>query len=53
MSTLKSLTVSGYKSIKELHDFKLNNLNVLIGANGAGKSNFISVFHLLNAIYEQ
>lgn len=53
MSIVKSLSVSGYKSIKELTNFELRNLNVLIGANGAGKSNFISLFRLLNEIYEQ
>ncbi len=53
MSIVKSLSVSGYKSIKELANFELRNLNVLIGANGAGKSNFISLFRLLNEIYEQ
>ena len=53
MSRVKSLTVSGYKSIRELKNFPLNNLNVLVGANGAGKSNFISLFRLLNEMYEQ
>ncbi|MBC7951918.1 MAG: AAA family ATPase [Rhodospirillaceae bacterium] len=53
MSSVKSLTVTGYKSIRELRKFKLNQLNVLIGANGAGKSNFISLFRLLNEMYEQ
>lgn len=53
MSSVRSLTVTGYKSIRELRDFKLNNLNVLIGANGAGKSNFIGLFRLLNEMYEQ
>lgn len=53
MSQLKSLTVSGYKSIRELKDFQLRALNVLIGANGAGKSNFIGLFRLLNEINEQ
>ena len=53
MSRVKSLTVTGYKSIRELRDFDLNNLNVLIGANGAGKSNFIGLFRLLNEIVEQ
>ncbi len=47
MPTLERITVSGFKSIRELKDFKLGQLNVLIGANGAGKSNFISVFKLL------
>jgi len=53
MSSVRSLTVTGYKSIRELKDFKLNDLNVLIGANGAGKSNFINLFRLLNEMYEQ
>lgn len=39
---LKKLSISGYKSINKLFDFPFENLNVLIGANGAGKSNFIS-----------
>jgi len=53
MSSVKALTVSGYKSIRELRNFPLTNLNVLIGANGAGKSNFVSLFRLLNEMYEQ
>lgn len=53
MSSVKSLTVTGYKSIRELREFKLNSLNVLIGANGAGKSNFINLFRMLNEMYEQ
>lgn len=53
MSGVKSLTVTGYKSIRELSNFPLTNLNVLIGANGAGKSNFIGLFRLLNEMYEQ
>lgn len=53
MSGVKSLSVSGYKSIRELKDFQLNKLNVLIGANGAGKTNFINLFRLLNEMYEQ
>lgn len=53
MAKLNKLTVKGFKSIKSLEDFELRNLNVLIGANGAGKSNFISLFRLLNNIYHQ
>ena len=53
MSSLNSLTITGYKSIRDLRKFKLNNLNVLIGANGAGKSNFIGLFRLLNEMYQQ
>lgn len=53
MSGVKSVAVSGYKSIRELPEFALHRLNVLIGANGAGKSNFINLFRLLNEMYEQ
>nr|WP_314898981.1 AAA family ATPase [uncultured Deefgea sp.] len=53
MSRVKSLTVTGYKSIRELRKFELNNLNVLIGANGAGKSNFIGLFRLLAEMFEE
>lgn len=49
---LKTVTLRGYKSIAEINNFELNNLNVLIGANGAGKSNFIGVFKLLAALSE-
>lgn len=44
---LLTLELSGYKSIKRLN-LSLGNINVLIGANGSGKSNLISFFKLLN-----
>ncbi|MFZ4858016.1 MAG: AAA family ATPase [Desulfuromonadaceae bacterium] len=50
MSSVHSLSIAGYKSIRDLKDFKLNALNVLIGANGAGKSNFIGLFRLLASV---
>lgn len=53
MRSLDKINIIGYKSIRELRDFELNSLNVLIGANGAGKSNFIGIFKLLNQMYEQ
>lgn len=53
MFGVRTLTVTGYKSIRELKNFNLDNLNVLIGPNGAGKSNFISLFRLINEMYEQ
>ena len=46
---LTSLKIEGYKSIKAC-DLKLGALNVLIGANGAGKTNFISFFRLIGEI---
>jgi predicted ATPase len=48
-SNLERIIVSGFKSIYQL-DLTLKNLNVLIGANGSGKSNFISVFKFLNQV---
>ena len=49
---LSRLVLRGYKSIVEC-DIELGNLNVLIGANGAGKSNFIGFFRLINRILDQ
>ena len=53
MSRISRLSIKGFKSIRELNEFRMDDLNVLIGANGAGKSNFISLFRLLNEMYEQ
>ena len=47
MEMLRRVMLSGFKSIKSM-DLELRPLNVLIGANGAGKSNLISFFKLLN-----
>ena len=45
---LESITLRGYKSIRELSEFPMHRgLNVLIGANGSGKTNFIRFFDLL------
>jgi len=49
MFKLNKVSLEGYKSIRQCRDLTLGNLNVLIGANGAGKSNLISFFRLLNA----
>ncbi|NTV46851.1 MAG: AAA family ATPase, partial [Chlorobiales bacterium] len=40
---IKSIRVSNFKSFKEL-ELPLNHFNVLIGANAAGKSNFLQIF---------
>lgn len=53
MTRIQKLTIKGYKSIATLENFELRPLNVLIGANGAGKSNFISLFKFLHEMYEQ
>ena len=49
---LTRVVFEGFKSIKKC-DLKLEEINVLIGSNGAGKSNFISAFTLLQHILVQ
>lgn len=49
-SRLKKIKISGYKSLgadTQPIELELNNLNIIIGANGTGKSNFISFFQML------
>jgi predicted ATPase len=46
---LSRIVIKGFKSIKEC-ELELRNINVFIGSNGAGKSNFISVIELLQSI---
>ena len=41
------VSIEGFKSIKKC-DIELGDINVLIGSNGAGKSNFISAFTFLH-----
>jgi len=50
--SLRTIKIMGFKSIKKC-ELELNDINVLIGSNGAGKSNFISAFNLLNHVLEQ
>lgn len=50
---LENISIKGFKSIRELENFTLASLNVFIGANGSGKTNFISVFKLLNQIADE
>ncbi|MFA6658346.1 MAG: AAA family ATPase [Victivallaceae bacterium] len=49
MNYLNRIELQNFKSIREL-DLELGNLNILIGANGAGKSNFVNFFKMLEAI---
>ena len=44
---LKSVRIRGFRSIHAM-DLELGAINVLIGANGAGKSNLIAFFTLIN-----
>lgn len=47
-ATLDSLTVRGFKTVRNLENFAPGRITVLIGPNGAGKSNFVSFFRLLS-----
>ncbi len=44
---LKRIRIEGFKSIAKL-DLPLEKINILIGANGAGKTNLISLFTFLS-----
>jgi len=46
------IEINGYKSIKKAR-IDLAPINILIGANGSGKSNFISFFTFLNKLYNR
>jgi predicted ATPase len=48
--TLKRLRIAGWKSIRDA-SLELGPINVLIGANGAGKSNLLSFFRLLSHFF--
>ncbi len=49
---INRIEIEGFKSIKRV-EIEFKPINVLIGTNGVGKSNFISFFHLLNMIYQK
>ncbi|HET7504982.1 MAG TPA: AAA family ATPase [Kofleriaceae bacterium] len=46
---LRQLSIAGFKSIRDA-TVEFHNINVLIGANGAGKSNLVSCFGFLHDI---
>ena len=49
---IKRIEIAGYKSIRSLR-LDLQPINVLLGGNGVGKSNFISIFSLIRNIYDK
>lgn len=51
---LTNIRVRGFRSIIDASEagIHLENMNVLLGANGAGKSNLLAFFALLNAVME-
>lgn len=49
---LDYITIKGFKSISSIERLPLKAINVVIGANGSGKSNFIGAFSFLHEIRE-
>ena len=49
---LDFITIRGFRSIADVSTLELRQLNVLIGANGSGKSNFLAAFSMLREILE-
>lgn len=45
---LRRLSIQGFTTIRDLKKFEPGKINVLIGTNGSGKSNFISFFRFLS-----
>lgn len=49
---ISKLVIKGFKSIESL-ELQMGSLNILIGANGAGKSNFIGFFRMIQNILDR
>lgn len=49
---IEYIEIEGFKSIKKMQ-LALSPINILIGSNGSGKSNFVSFFKMVNAISNQ
>jgi predicted ATPase len=50
MHLLETLSLKGFRSIKELNNFTFGPITVLVGANGSGKSNLIGFFRMMNHV---
>lgn len=50
--SIKSIEIKGFKSIRDL-SIDLHPINILIGPNGVGKSNFVKMFRMLNYIMDK
>lgn len=44
---IKSLSIQGYKSYRDIDAFEFRRITVLVGANGSGKTNLLSFFSLV------
>src|SRR6266403_4790762 len=51
-NALDYITIKGFKSIASIERLALRPINVVIGANGSGKSNFIGAFAFLHELRE-
>lgn len=49
MSAVREISISGYKSIYAIEELQLRPINLLVGANGSGKSNFLGALKLLRS----
>jgi predicted ATPase len=49
---LETLDLKGFRSIKQLENFTLGPITVLVGANGSGKSNLIGFFRMMNYVMQ-
>ncbi len=47
---MDSISIKGYKSFKDI-TVELGKINILIGSNGAGKSNFLSLRIVRKCLY--
>ncbi|GAB1393454.1 hypothetical protein MASR1M60_16170 [Rhodocyclaceae bacterium] len=45
---IQRVTIEGFRSLEKIENLELPQLTVLIGSNGAGKSNFIRFFEMLS-----
>jgi predicted ATPase len=51
--SIYSIQIQNFKSIRDSGEIKIMPLNVLIGSNGAGKSNFIAFFKFMNMLFQR
>ena len=49
MSAIREISIEGFRSILKIEKLTLRPINVLIGANGSGKSNFLGAIQLLKS----
>ena len=46
------VTIKGFRSVASIEKLPLSSKNIIVGANGSGKSNFIGAFAFLHAVRE-